>query len=70
MAAYEYWQSTILTSGRRLNQIIIERNGHAELIRHMNEMDAAGWELINGQACYRGEDQWTVMFWRKPRTSA
>jgi hypothetical protein len=51
-------------------------NADARLITDMNEMDAYGWELVNGSehSSSFGYDnsvwsQMTVLFWRRPRSS-
>jgi hypothetical protein len=44
-----------------------------QLIAHMNDMDASGWELVSGAASDQGghmPSSWATMFWRRSRADA
>ena len=45
---------------------------HQRLIEHMNQMDAAGWELVNGAESVSVGDngRYATLFWRTRRKDA
>ena len=51
MAHWEYWVSRFQTTPSMATDATTL---HQNLITHMNEMDADGWELINGSEHMEG----------------